>query len=56
MGKRNNLFSIFILLMLSAYYGMTTLLKIGIILNLTILIVDIFRTVWGWRNGRREEA
>ena len=41
---------------LSAYYGMTTLLKIGIILNLTILVVDIFRTVWGWRNGRREEA
>jgi uncharacterized membrane protein len=54
--KRNNLFSMFILLMLSAYYGMTTLLKIGIILNLIILVVDIFRTVWEWQNGRREEA
>ena len=54
MGKSNNLFSMFILLMLSAYYGMTTLLKIGIILNLALLVVDIFRTVWGKRRSVKQ--
>ena len=56
MKKSNSLFSMFILLMLSLYCGMTTLLKVGIILNLAVLIADIFRTVRGWQNGRREEA
>ena len=56
MKKSNSLFSLFTLLMLSLYCGMTTLLKIGIILNLAVLVADIFRTVRGWQNGRREDA
>ena len=56
MKKNSSLFSMFILLMLSLYCGMTTLLKVGIILNLAVLVADIFRTVRGWQNGRREEA
>lgn len=56
MKKSDNLICLLILFVLSMCYGMTTLLKIGIILNLVILVADIFRTVWEWKNGRREEA